>query len=116
MVTFNLFNKVAGYESQNGPLARFAQTEKVELVFLMYKPQKWQIFERILRFLLGSADRQLIFSERGQVAKEADPGFPRQGAPTPKVGEPTYYFDNFPGNCMKVIKNWTERDTKNSNG
>ena len=89
LVTFNAFNKVAGYESQNGPLARFAQIEKVDLLFLMYKPQ---IFERILRSLLVQIDND-FFSERGEVAG-ADPEFPRRRAPTPKVGEPTYYFGN----------------------
>ena len=33
----------------------------------------------------------------------ADPGFPRRGAPTSKVGAPTYYFANFlPKNSMRM--------------
>ena len=34
--------------------------------------------------------------------------FPESGAPTPKVGAPTYYFDFF-SKTIKFSKNWTER-------
>ena len=38
-------------------------------------------------------------------ATVADPGFPRLGAPIPKIGASSYYFGHFPKNYMKMKRN-----------
>lgn len=114
LLTFNLFNKVA----QNGPLARYEQIEIYYSSCINHKMTKYSHFvasERILRSLLSSADGHWIFSERGHVAG-ADPGFPRQWAPTPKVRYQPIILVIFLENCMKMRKVLDEEERQGPNG
>ena len=45
----------------------------------------------------------------GLIGLVADPGYPRCGAPNPKVGAPTLSDQNFPENCMRIDEIISER-------